>query len=167
MKNSIHRPVLILCLVSLLTGCLGSERFVVTEPIGPRVPTTIKISGRGYLLVYSAWDGFDALDSDHEKHSAYAVYSEQGTLVSRVRNRTGSFEGDPTVVSLPVGTYKVEARATNFGLVSLRVVLRENETTVVYLDGTTKPPGAEMPNKDLIKLPNGQILGWKAQAGSR
>ena len=118
----------------------------------------------GSLIVYSAWDRFDTLDAEHLKHTAYTVRSEQGTPVLHVRNRRGSFESDPQLVSLAPGRYRIEARATNVGPIKLPVVIRKGETTVVYLDGTTGPAAAAAPGTNWIRQPNGSIVGRRDQA---
>jgi hypothetical protein len=117
----------------------------------------------GSLIVYSAWDRFDTLDAEHLKHTSYTVSSEQGTQVIHVRNRQGSFEGDPQAVSLAPGRYWIEARATNVGPLKLLVVIRQGETTVVYLDGTTGPTAAAAPGTNWVRQPSGLIVGWSDQ----
>ena len=160
--NNLNRCLALSSLVFLLAGCVGNRTFVVSQAVGPRLQSLQNGAGNGSLLVYSAWDGLDTLDPDHEKHTGYAIFSTRGTMIESVRNRCGSFDQEPMVVSLPVGTYRVEARATNLGFVSIPVQIEENQTTIVYLDGMTKPRGVDPSDGNLIKLPNGQIVGWRA-----
>jgi hypothetical protein len=151
------------CFAFSLAGCVRNRMFVVAEPVGPSLRTGRNVLGQGSLIVYSAWDGFDTMDADHEKHTPYVICSDKGSVVKRVRNRCGSFDQEPMVVRLPVGTYRLEARASNLGLVLVPVHIEENQTTFVYLDGTTKPGGVESSESDLVKLPNGQIIGWRSR----
>ena len=41
------------------------------------------------------------------------------------------------------------------------VVIEADKTTVVDLDGTALPQGAPEDN-DLVKLPGGHVVGWRA-----
>jgi hypothetical protein len=149
-------------LVLLLPACAARPPFVLSASVGPPPEVAPATPGEGRLVVYSAWDGLESADADHEKHSSYAILFEDGMLVERVRNRCGSFEKDPMTVSLPAGTYRVEARASNFGLVSIPVLIKENQSTVVRLDGGRPPKGVGTSATDFVKLPNGQVVGWRA-----
>lgn len=96
-------------------------------------------------------------------HTAYTIFSGDGKVFRRVTNQRGPFFEEPVGVSLPAGRYKVEARATNNGLVSIPVVIKEGMTTVVYLDGEALPEDlSETDDSDWIRLPNGQIAGHRA-----
>jgi len=153
-------------LALLSSGCVATDKFLVANPVGPPAPGVEEHPGQGSLVVYSAWDGLDTFDPDHEKHTSYRVHSADGGLIRSVRNRCGSFDGYPMTVNLPTGTYKVEARATNFGWVFVPVRIEANRTTVVYLDGT-EPPERELIEEALVRLPNGQIVGRRARDSSQ
>src|SRR6266571_5240035 len=99
----------------LVNGCAVEHALQVAGPHRTDGPAL------GSLVVYSAPDGLDTGDPDHEKHTSYTILSETGT------------------VALPVGTYAVKARATTYGVIRVPVQIQRNQTTVLYLDGSTKP----------------------------
>jgi hypothetical protein len=148
--------------VLLASGCVATRPFALGVPVGPPGLGGWNVLGHGSLRVYSAWDGLDDGDPDHEKHTSYTICSDQGAVLEKIRNRCGSFGQDPMTVLLPAGTYKIEARATNFRMVSVPIVIQADQTTVVYLDGTTRPKGIEPTAGRLVKLPNGEVVGVRA-----
>jgi hypothetical protein len=148
---------------TLLAGCVGHEKFMVKEPVGPIAAALPAGGGTGRLIVYSAWDGLDTLDPEHRKHTSYTVLGEKGSRVTRVRNQSGSFESEPDTVALPPGQYAVEAEGTNVGTVRVPVVIRGGQTTVVYLDGTTQPLRSWESGTNWVREPGGLIVGWKDQ----
>jgi hypothetical protein len=81
----------------------------------------------------------------------------------RVDNRSGSFYQDPATISLPAGTYKVEGRATNSGVVLVPVIIEQNKTTVVDLEGSTLPQHRPTGAGQWIRLPNGQVVGARVE----
>jgi hypothetical protein len=148
------------------SGCAAPQPWVGQERIGPIGAPTATAASSGSLIVYSAWDRFDTLDAEHQRHTPYQVLSEQGALVARVRNQAGSFGQDPSAVSLSPGRYWVEARATNAGQVRVPILIREGLNTVVYLDGVAGPTLSPAPlaQVDWVRQPNGRIVGWKASS---
>ncbi len=80
-----------------------------------------------------------------------------GTKVRSVPNQTGVYNGDPDVVALPVGTYRVKAEAYGVGWVSVPIVIERDRTTVVDLNGEwwTDHPLADR----AVTLPNGSVIG--------
>jgi len=109
------------------------------------------------------------VDSDHPTHSSYTIFSDDGRVLQRVQNLSGSFYADPATVRLSAGKYKVEARATNFGLslTVVPVVIEEGKTTTVYLDGEAPPVDLPQTNdSDWVHLPGGQIVGHRAPASN-
>jgi hypothetical protein len=149
---------------ALFTGCAGPQKLVISDPVGP-FPDGVKATGTdGSLIVYSGWDGLDTLDTEHPKHTDYILRSEDGKKLKRIRNRCGSFEGDPEIVGLSPGRYWIEAEATNVGPIKVPAVIRPHETTTVYLDGTTEPGGPWPDGTNWVWEPNGLVVGWKAQA---
>ena len=153
----------LLLAASMWCGCAETRKLVIADPVGPTEAAKQASGTKGSLVVYSAWDGLDTLDSEHRKHTAYTVRSQQGVTVLHVRNRCGSFEGEPQVVDLPPGRYWIESDATNMGAVQIAAAIRKGETTVVYLDGTTRPAGPPTDETNWIRQPNGLIIGWKDQ----
>ena len=157
--KALKMPIQVVVLI-LLSSCVTNRRVVINEPVGPPRPATNRRKGEGELVVHSAREVRNPADSEHLTHSSYKVYSEDGRVLRRVRNLDGSFYADPVPVRLPVGTYKVEARATNIGVVVIPVVIEEGQTTIVYLDGETLPADLSLTHDgDWIRLPDGQIVG--------
>jgi hypothetical protein len=144
-------------------GCVTQKKFVIRDPVGPGGTFAEFPGNEGRLIVHSRREVLDATKSRHPVHTGYTIFSGDGKAFRRVTNQSGPFFEEPVGISLPPGTYKVEARATNNGLVSIPVVIKEGKTTVVYLDGETLPEGlSETNDSDWIRLPNGQIAGHRA-----
>ncbi len=79
----------------------------------------------------------------------------------RVDNRSGSFYQTPMTVSLPPGEYIVKGRATNVGMVNVPVIVKENKTTIVDLEGATLPQHKPTGAGQWVRLPNGQVIGMR------
>lgn len=154
-----------ICLLLLLgfAGCATRQGMVVNEPVGPDLarPRVDLSQGQGQLVVYSALETASPVSSDFPTHTAYEIYDLNENLVRRVDNRSGPFYQTPATVRLPSGEYKVKARATNHGLVTVPVIVKENETTILDLDTTHfrqhKPTGAGQ----WVRLPTGEVIGMR------
>ena len=159
------KSFLCMILATAFAGCATHTSVIVDQPVGPDLarPRIDLNKGAGRLLVYSALESLDAVESDHPTHSSYIIYDKNGNMVRRVDNRSGSFYQTPTTVSLPAGEYKVEARATNSGLVAVPVIVKENKTTIVDLDGTTLPQRKPTGAGQWVRLPNGQVIGMRSE----
>lgn len=96
-------------------------------------------------------------------HSGYKIYSLEGKALKYVDNRVHTFSGDPATVSLPPGKYKVVARAATFGMVTVAVVIEAGKTTFVHLDGSELASGQQGSASELVRLPDGLIIGWRAK----
>ena len=151
-------------LVAAFAGCATPPAIVVNDPVGPDLaaPRKIVTSGQGQLVVYSALEVVDQVSSDFPTHAAYEIDLPNGKLFKRVDNRSGSFYQSPAAVSLPPGEYKVKAPVTNHGIVTVPVVIKQNETTTLDLDGghfrQHKPTGAGQ----WVRLPSGEVIGMRA-----
>lgn len=88
----------------------------------------------GYLLVYSATDEFNDGDSVYNVHSSYQIYTADGKLFKSVENHMSRSDEIPERVSLPAGSYIVEARSANNGYVLVRVVIKPSRLTLLDLD---------------------------------
>ena len=88
----------------------------------------------GYLLVYSATDEFNDGDLVFNAHSSYSIYTSDGKLFKSVENHLSRSDEIPERVSLPAGSYIVEARSANNGYVRLRVVIKSGQRTILALD---------------------------------
>jgi hypothetical protein len=92
----------------------------------------------GYLLVYSATDEFSDGDLVFNAHSSYSVYTPDGKSFKSVENHMSRSDEIPERVSLPAGSYIVEARSTNKGYVRVRVMIKPSRLTLLDLDSTDK-----------------------------
>jgi hypothetical protein len=89
---------------------------------------------QGSLMVYSATDEFDDGGVLYYSHSSYAIYTTNGKLVKSVENRISRSDEIPEIVTLPVGSYLVEARSKKDGYVRSRVVIKAGHRATVDLD---------------------------------
>ena len=143
MKTRLHLSLLktVLLLVSLASsiGSLATSQagtsdafFAGAAHIG--APHHRQGSAQGYLLVYSATDPFDDGDLLFNAHSSYSVYTPDGKLFKNVENHMSRSDEIPERVSLPAGSYIVEARSVNNGYVRVRVVIKPSRLTLLDLD---------------------------------
>ena len=96
----------------------------------------------GYLLVYSATDEFNNGDSIHNVHSSYQIYihssyqiyTPDGKLFKNVENHMSRSDEIPERVSLPAGSYVVEARSADNGYVRVPMVVKASRRTVIDVD---------------------------------
>ena len=89
---------------------------------------------QGYLMVYSATDPFDDGDVLYYAHSSYAIYTTDGKLFKNVENHISRSDEIPDTVTLPVGSYLIEARSEKDGYVRVHVGINAGRQTVVDLD---------------------------------
>lgn len=92
----------------------------------------------GSLQVYSATDAFDDSAVSYYAHSSYAIYTTDGKLFKNVENHISSSDEIPEIVTLPVGSYVIEARSEMDSYVRVRVVIKAGRRTIVDLDSTGK-----------------------------
>jgi hypothetical protein len=88
----------------------------------------------GYLIVYSATDESDDGGVPYYAHSSYAIYTTDGRLFKKVENHISRSDQIPEVVTLPVGSYMVEARSEKNGYVRVSVAIKAGHRTVLDLD---------------------------------
>jgi hypothetical protein len=89
---------------------------------------------QGSLVVYSATDAFDDGDMPYYAHSSYAIYTTNGKLFKNVENHISSSDEIPEIVTLPVGSYVIEARSERESYVRVRVVIKAGRQTILDLD---------------------------------
>ena len=152
--------------VTFISGCSFHSKPTVLEPVAPAPPgltENSKASNEGYLVVYSAWSSFvDPGSVGH--HSRYTISADDGTLTREIINHADRFDEGPIRLPLGPGSYHVTARSAHAGRVVVPVVIKKRETTSVYLDGSS-PRGRSNQELHAVKLPNGEIVGWSANAG--
>ena len=89
---------------------------------------------QGYLIVYSATDPFDDGDVLYYAHSSYAIYTTDGKLFKNVENHISRSDELPSLVTLPTGSYTIEARSERHGYVRMPIIITEGRRTVVDPD---------------------------------
>src|SRR5690242_13252957 len=147
----------------LLASCVSSGKPLVVGPVGPETSKQIEAAPTGYLKVYSATEDHNDGDVHYFPHTNYSVYSEDGKLVKRVINAIGVHDEDPSLSQFPAGTYTVLAESEYYGVAKVKVVIEPGKLTTVNLDYNKQPPSGPVKRKhDLVRLPNGSIVGWRA-----
>jgi hypothetical protein len=164
-----------------LVGCASAPRVVVVEPVGPGPIAGAQGMGDGSLVIYSArtpanvdvymadWrynNDFGKNEFLNEAaHSDYTIYAQNGEVFQHVRNARNANDDAPTLVSLPAGSYKVEAEAINCDSIRVKVlmtvVIKPGQATLANLEGGWNPAGEAM-GTQLAKLPCGRAIGWRA-----
>jgi hypothetical protein len=89
---------------------------------------------QGQLMVYSATDRSDDGGLEYYAHSSYAIYTVDGRLFKRVENHLSATDETPDMVSLPIGSYVVEARSETDGYIRRLVTIEQGRQTVLNLD---------------------------------
>ena len=118
---------------------LGTTRGSETETMAPATGTEKAGQlSQGSLVVYSAKDAFDDGDVPYYAHSSYAIYTTDGTLFKNVENHMSRSDEIPERVSLPAGSYIVDARSANKGYVRVRVVIKPSRLMLLDLDSSDK-----------------------------
>ena len=88
---------------------------------------------QGPLVAYSATDAFADGDVLYYAHSSYAIYTTDGKLFKNVENHILRSDEVPEIVTLPVGTYVIEARSERDCYVRVRVVIKAGRQTIIDL----------------------------------
>ena len=152
----------------ILSGC-ATHHPLTLETVGPArfQPLTLNATNTaGSLMVYSAYRrnaDFNALDSRRPEYSDYKIFAADGTLLQRVHNNSGTGLQDPVAVALPPGKYTVIARANGYNFVTVPVLVATQQTTVLHLEGGNPWPETSGFNQtNAVRLPDGNIIGWKA-----
>ncbi len=152
-------------LAAAFAGC-ATEPSVVDQPVGPDLaPPRINVNHKdnhGSLVVYSALEAVNPADSDFPTHAGYTIYDENGKLLQRVDNRSGAFDQSAAAVSLPPGEYKVKAPVTNHGMVTVSVIIKEGETTILDLDKSHFPQHKPTGAGQWVRLPSGEVIGMRS-----
>src|SRR6201993_1921022 len=91
-------------------------------------------SAEGYLLVYSATDEFNDGDLIFNAHSSYSIHTTDGKLFKNVENHMSRSDEIPELVTLPPGSYAVEAPSGNNPYVRVPVQFKPGRQTIVDLD---------------------------------
>jgi hypothetical protein len=99
-------------------------------------------------------------------HTDYDIYGDGGKLIQHVSNARDINDPDPALVPLPPGTYKVQAKAEDYGGTTftavIPVVIQGGTTTAAHLDEEPWKPAGHYAKGDMVRLPDGRIVGWQA-----
>jgi hypothetical protein len=169
MKNICYYLILLFVLVSL-SACssTSTKQPLATQPVGPapgRQASTLK---HGYLVVYSGLARFGTYnESRWDRHSGYNIYSEEGKRIQWVPNYSHNAPEVPDRVDLPVGSYNAHVLSRRGRTLTIPVVIKEGQTTFVFMDGVTQSPALQEHQADAVKLPDGEIIGWSADVAPK
>jgi hypothetical protein len=89
---------------------------------------------QGYLKVNSSTEQFQDGGLSYYPHSSYTIYTMDGKPFKRVENHISASDEVPEIVSLPVGSYMVEARSERDGYVRILITIKEGQRTSLDLD---------------------------------
>jgi len=153
---------------AFLTGCVSANNGLVLSAVGP-IPSSMNNvhSTTGTLVVYSAYEvnaDFNSRDPERPEYSDYRIYSNDGKLLQKVHNDSGTIFQDPRGVTLPVGNYRVLARANGLGYVTIPVSIGAQQMTTVRLSGNWSA-SYQFNETNAVRLPDGQIVGYRATHG--
>lgn len=160
-------PVMIIGLVLgwgllALSGCATQKGQLVTGLVGPQSPRGSTSGGFGQLQVFTQTVQNNDGGILYPIHTSYWIYATNGAKVKSVLNHVGPNDMSPMVVVLPAGTYHVIARADRYGIITVPALIEANRMTQIYLDSTGFPEtfGADATN--LVHLPGGPAIGFRA-----
>ncbi len=122
-------------------------------------------------MVYSAYEvnpDFDSRDPRRPEYSDYRILGDDGSLQQWVHNNSGTILQRPRSVALPVGKYRVVARASGYGMVTVPVLVVAGQTTVLHLQNSIAWPEPQAFNStNAVRLPDGEVVGWKSAATTK
>jgi hypothetical protein len=151
------------CALALLAACAASRHSLVLAPVGPISGGRERLAGgEGFLRVYTATRAHDSGGITFYPHTPYVVYNAEGRRVQGVQNHVGLQDQKPMTVPLPQGRYVVYAQAEGHGRVTLPIAIVASRTTVVFLEGKGLPEATELPEAEVVRLPDGRPVGRRA-----
>jgi len=161
MKLALRNTILSVAAAVFVASCASVPPTIVDEIVGPGLAPATQ-DHNGFLMVYSAttW----TTDDDGPmllRHTNYQIDAVDGTLFQEVSNS----DYDPSRVTLPRGIYTIVASSDTSGEVSVPVAIEAGKMTVVHLETEKdwKEASAGIPSADLVRLPNGQPIGFRAR----
>jgi hypothetical protein len=146
------------------TGCANHASSPVLPDVGPvsGVRNTIGQNAKGLLEVFSATESNNDGGILYRPYTAYTIHDTNGRKVRSIMNRVGLTDSTPMKVTMPVGRYFVHAQSMRFGVVTVPVIISADRLTQVYLDGANWPNEQGLPDAELVRLPDGQVVGRRA-----
>ena len=133
------KTILLIASVSLYLGGAtiadaGDRSTLSLGFVSPRHSDNRAELPQGYLKVYSSTEQFQDGGLSYYAHSSYAIYTIDGKLFKRVENHISPSDEVPEIVSLPVGSYIVEARSEMDGYVRIPITIKGGQRTSLDLD---------------------------------
>ena len=153
----------------LLPGCATNRSGLVLDSVGPSPEYSSAAGSGGSLVVFSAFDTSLRFSDDpyRKRCTDYKLFSDDGKLLRMVHNDSDTLLEGPVSVALPAGRYRVSARANGYGSVTVPVVILAQRTTTVHLEGGASwPDRTTLASSNPVRLPDGQIIGWRADQPS-
>ncbi len=155
----------LLGLVLLLASCASQP--IALAPVGPGPYVNgASLNRKGDLQVYTEREEYYEDDISYFPCTDYQIYTIDGKHLKRVWNHQNHEDEYPATVTLPPGEYVVKARAESYGLVTVPVVVKPDKTTRVILQPGWKP-GETVAKSDLVQMPNGYFVGWRADPAQK
>jgi hypothetical protein len=133
LKAAVLLIQLITCFGSPTVAQAGGKVSSIGRPVGPELDYRTELP-QGYLIVYSATDPFDDGEVLYYAHSAYAIYTADGRLFKHVENHISLSDEVPSLVTLPTGSYTIEARSESHRYVRVPIAITAGRRTVVDPD---------------------------------
>ena len=143
LKSTYSKTKLLIVLFAFSCGSLMTAQARDTHSLFMRLERSVPPDhgtrlAEGYLLVYSATDEVSDGDLAFNPHSSYLIYTPDGKRFKSVENHMSRGDEIPERVSLPAGSYIVEARSANNGYLRVPVVIKPSRQTVLDLDDESK-----------------------------
>ena len=120
--------------------CLAAP-MPVYPTVGPSEPEHV-----GYLIVYSATEPYEDGEIMYYTHTDYDLYSSRGVFLKKIRNSIVRGDETPERVPLAPGRYLVQAESETDGIVRVPVMIGDERTTVVNLEGDRRGSGRNRRN---------------------
>jgi len=161
-KLALRNTTLSVATAVFVESCASAPPTIVHETVGPSVAVGNE-EHNGFLTVFSAteWTTTDGDGPSQLSYTNYQIDAADGSLFQEVAN--GDYE--PTRVILPIGIYTVVAWSDTSGEVSVPVAIETGKLTVVHLESEKdwQEASAGIRSADLVRLPNGQPIGFRAR----
>lgn len=116
----------------------------------------------GFLQIFTATETLPDGDSTYAyPHTGYTIYDQDGKTFKYIRNHIGRMDSVPTVVPVPAGQYRIKAEAEDYGDVTFPIEVKPGNVDVVHLEKDLEHPQARYDESQLIRSPDGKIVGWR------
>ena len=153
-------------ILALLSACMQSSQPLTLAAVGPAPLPSPTVTGS--LVVYSAYDthpSANPVDENDRRYTDYKIFTDspERQLVKSVDNRADVFGDNPATVELPPGRYLVQALSNGHSFVNIPVIIAVDRSTIIHLEGGSPwPANAGFTEANAVRLPGGQIIGWRA-----